>query len=183
MNSMKQPKPAPRPVEVFPKGDLEIVMTRQFHAPRQHVFDAWTKPELLRQWLGVRGGWTMSVCEIDLRVGGAYRYVWHKASTGAELAMGGVYREIVPPRRIVNAETFDDPWYEGQCLVTLELDEKSGVTTCTLTARYDSVEIRDGILATPMATGVEESYAVLDSLLAVRTPDGFAGVRPAATED
>src|SRR5713101_1933605 len=92
------------------RGDREIAMTRVFDAPRKLVFDAYTKPELLKRWLGVFGGWSLAVCEVDLRVGGSYRYVWHGAD-GRKMAMRGVYREIVPAERIVSTETFDEPWY------------------------------------------------------------------------
>ena len=82
------------------RGDREIVMTRTFNAPRNLVFDAFTKPELVRQWLLGPPGWSMPVCEIDLRVGGTYRYVWRKAGA-PDMGMGGVYREVVAPERIV----------------------------------------------------------------------------------
>jgi uncharacterized protein YndB with AHSA1/START domain len=147
------------------RGDNEIVMTRVFDAPRRLVFDAWTKPELLQRWLGVRAGWTMPVCEIDLRVGGAYRFVWKKGG-GPEMGLRGVYREIVAPERIVSTERFDDPWYPGEGLNTLVLVEKDGRTTLTTVARYETREARDGVLASPMATGVAESYDALVEVLA-----------------
>ena len=80
--------------------DREIVFTRVFDAPRELVFDAMTRPELLKRWLLGPPGWTMPICEIDLRVGGAYRYVWRSAD-GVEMGMGGIHREIVRPERIV----------------------------------------------------------------------------------
>src|ERR1700720_367482 len=98
-------------LQVTAQSDREIVMTRVFDAPRNLVFDAWTKPELLKRWLGVFGGWALAVCEIDLKVGGAYRYVW-RGPDSAEMGMGGVYREIVPAERIVCTEVFDESWYE-----------------------------------------------------------------------
>ena len=85
-------------LEITTPGDREIVMTRVFDAPRELVFDAHTKPELVKRWLLGPDGWSMPVCEIDLRVGGAYRYVWRRDTDGTEMGMGGVYREIVPPR-------------------------------------------------------------------------------------
>src|SRR5690242_19263272 len=89
-------------------GDREIVMTRSFDAPRTLVFDAWTRPELLKRWLLGPPGWSMIVCDVDLKVGGAYRYVWRHDDKGTEMGMGGVYREIVAPERIVSTEKFDE---------------------------------------------------------------------------
>ena len=129
---------------------------------------AWSStpgPELLKRWLGVRGGWTFAVCEVDLRVGGAYRFVW-RGPKGNEMGMGGVYREIVRPERLVATEKFDDPWYEGEAVDTTVFVEKDGRTTATTTVRYASREVRDAVLKTPMATGIAENYAKLDGVLA-----------------
>ena len=96
-------------MQVTTPSEREIAMTRVFDAPRSLVFDAWTKPELLKRWLGVRGGWSMVVCEVDLKVGGTYRFVWRKGLDGPEMGMGGVYREVVRPERLVATESFDNP--------------------------------------------------------------------------
>jgi uncharacterized protein YndB with AHSA1/START domain len=149
-------------------SDREIAMTRVFAAPARLVYDAHTKPELLKRWLGVFGGWSLSTCEIDLRVGGKYRWVWSKAS-GTEMGMGGTYQELVTNARIVANEAFDNPWYEGQCLVTTEFVETDGKTTLTATMRYDSKKIRDGVLKSPMETGIVASYDKLAALLAEST--------------
>jgi uncharacterized protein YndB with AHSA1/START domain len=140
-------------------------MTRVFDAPRSLVFDAWTKPELLKRWLGVRGGWTFAVCEVDLRVGGSYRFVW-RGPGGIEMGMGGVYREIVRPERLVATEKFDEPWYEGEALDTMVFIERDGKTTATTTVRYASREVRDAVLKSPMDSGVAESYDKLAEVLA-----------------
>ena len=153
-------------LQITTPTDREIVMTRVFDAPRRLVFEALTKPELLKRWLGVRRGWSMAVCEIDLRVGGALRYVWRKDSKGIEMGMRGVYREIVPAERIVNTETFDDPWFPGEALDTMVLVEQGGKTTLTTTVLYDSQEIRDGVLKSGMERGVAESYDQLAEQLA-----------------
>jgi uncharacterized protein YndB with AHSA1/START domain len=145
--------------------DREIVMTRVFAAPRKLVFDAWTKPELLRRWLLGPPGWTMPVCEIDLRVGGAYRFEW-LGQDGTTMGMGGVYREIVFPERIVNTQLFDQDWTGGETLGTLLLTELGGKTTLTNKVLYSSREARDGALRTRMAEGVEAGYARLDEILA-----------------
>ncbi len=152
---------------VTPKGDREFVITRTFAAPRTLVFDALSKPEMVKQWLNGPPGWTLSVCEIDLRVGGKYCYVWSN-SAGADKGMGlsGVYKEVQRPERIVNTEKFDPEWYAGEALSTTELTEQKGITLMTITARYGSKKTRDGILASPMEGGLEFSYQELDKLLA-----------------
>ena len=158
-------------LQVTTPSEREIAMTRVFDAPRSLVFDAWTKPELLKRWLGVRGGWTFAVCEVDLRVGGSYRFVW-RGPTGAEMGMGGVYREIVRPERLVATEKFDEPWYEGDALDTTTFVERGGKTTATTTVRYASREVRDAVLKTPMLTGVAESYDKMAEVLASRVGQG-----------
>src|SRR6266851_566436 len=125
------------------RGDREIVMTRVFDAPRSLVFEAFTKPELVKQWLLGPEGWSMPVCEIDLRVGGKYRYVWRHVN-GKEMGMDGVYREIVPQERLVCTELFDEAWYAGESLITTTLVEQGGRTTMTSTMVYVSREVRDG---------------------------------------
>jgi uncharacterized protein YndB with AHSA1/START domain len=129
------------------------------------VFDAWTRPELLKRWLGVFGGWTFAVCEVDLRVGGKYRFVW-RGKDGNEMGMGGLYREIVRPERIVCTEKFDDPWYEGDAIDTTTFVERAGKTTMTTTVLYASKEIRDAVLKSPMESGVAKSYDKLAEVLA-----------------
>ncbi len=152
-------------LKITTRGDREIVMTRTLDAPRALVFDAFSKPDLVRQWLLGPEGWSMPVCEIDLRVGGKYRYVWRHAS-GNEMGMGGVFREIVPPERIVSTEKFDQAWYPGEAVGTVTFVEQSGKTTVTQTVQYQSAEARDAVLKSPMASGVEAGYKRLEQLLA-----------------
>ncbi len=152
-------------LSVTTPSDREIAMTRVFDAPRHLVYAAWTKPELLRRWLGVFGGWEMVVCEIDLRVGGAYRYLW-RGPDGAEVGMRGVYLEIVPNERIVCTEVFDQSWYEGDAVDTLTFVEQSGKTTATTTVRYASKAVRDAVLRSPMEHGVAAGYDRLEEILA-----------------
>lgn len=152
-------------LQVSTPSDREIAMTRVFDAPRSMVFDAWTRPELLTRWLGVRGGWTFAICQVDLRVGGSYRFVW-RGPGGAEMGMVGVYREIARPDRLVATEKFDESWYEGEALDTTTFVEQNGKTTATTTVRYASREVRDGVLKSPMERGVAESYDKLDEVLA-----------------
>jgi uncharacterized protein YndB with AHSA1/START domain len=145
-------------------SDREIAMTRVFDAPRSLVFDAFTKPELLKRWLGLVEGWTFALCEVDLKVGGAYRYVW-RGPKGQEMGMGGVYREIARPERVVCTEKFDDPWYEGEAVDTMTFIERNGKTTATTTVLYASKTVRDAVLKSPMDKGVAESYDKLDEVL------------------
>ena len=149
-------------------SDREIAMTRVFQAPRRLVWDAHTKPELLKRWLLGPDGWSMPVCEVDLRVGGAYRWVWRRDKDGTEMASGGVYKEIVAPERLVATERFEQPWYPGEGLNTLVLTESGGKTTLTQTMLYASREIRDGVLKSGMETGVEASYDRLETMLAAK---------------
>ncbi len=152
-------------LQVSARGEREIVITRDFAAPRRLVFDALTKPELLQRWLGVFGGWSLAVCEIDLKVGGSYRYVW-RGPDGAEMGMRGVFREIVPNERIVSTESFDEPWYPGEAVGTAVLTELGGKTTLTTTVLYASKEAREGVLKSPMESGMAQGYDTLDALLA-----------------
>jgi uncharacterized protein YndB with AHSA1/START domain len=152
-------------LKVTTPTDCEIVMTRVFDAPRGLVFDAWTKPELLKRWLHGPDGWLLSVCEIDLRIGGRYRYVW-RHTDGREMGMGGVYREIVPPERLVTTELFDEDWTGGETVGTLIFTEQAGKTTLTQTLLYSSREARDGALKTGMEQGVAASYDRLEDMLA-----------------
>jgi len=142
-----------------------IVMTRVFDAPHRLVFEALTKPELFKRWLLGPPGWSLPVCEIDLKVGGACRFVW-RGPDGTDMGMRGVYREIVPPERIVHTELFDEDWTGGETLVTTVLVEDGGKTTLTMTVLYSSREARDAALSTGMEQGVAASYDRLAELLA-----------------
>jgi uncharacterized protein YndB with AHSA1/START domain len=144
-------------------SEREVTMTRAFAAPRELVWDAWTRPEHVTRWLLGPEGWTMPVCEIDLRPGGAWRFVWRK-DDGTEMEMTGDYREVEPPARLVNTERWGGEWPES--VNTLLLEEADGLTTMTLTSLYVSQEVRDAALATGMADGAEQSFARLDDLLA-----------------
>lgn len=152
-------------LQVTTPTDREIVMTRAFAAPRKLVFDAFTRPELLKRWLYGLEGWSLAVCEIDLRVGGRYRYVWHDNRNGVDMGMGGVYREVVAPERIVATERFDEAWYPGEALGTMVFTEQGGRTTLTQTMLYESREARDTAL-TGMEDGVRVSYDRLAAVLA-----------------
>jgi uncharacterized protein YndB with AHSA1/START domain len=144
-------------LEVTTPSERELAMTRIFDAPRKLVFAALTEPERVKRWLTGPPGWSMPVCRIDLRVGGEYRYEWRHTS-GREMGMGGVFREIVPYERIVATEVFDDAWYPGEALGTTTLVEIGGKTRLTQTMRYESKEARDAVLQSGAASGVAHCY-------------------------
>jgi uncharacterized protein YndB with AHSA1/START domain len=143
--------------------DREIVLSREFDAPRRLVFEAWTKPELLMRWYGARGWW-LTGCEVDLRVGGRYRFV-SAGPDGETMVQSGVYREVVPPERLVHTELFDDQSYPGETLITHDFTERTSRTTVTTTVVYATREGRDTVLRYPMRRGVGESYDRLAELL------------------
>lgn len=142
--------------------DTEVVITRVVDAPRRLVFDAWTNPKYVPRWLLGPEGWTMPVCEIDLRPGGSWHYVWRKAD-GSEMAMSGSYKEVTPPERLVSTESWGPEWPET--LNTLVLTESGGRTTITLTVIYPSKAARDAALQTGMKEGMDQGFARLDSVL------------------
>ncbi len=145
-------------------SDTEIQISRDFAAPRELVFDAFTRPELLKRWLSGPPGWSFVVCEVDLRVGGAYRFVW-RGPDGMEMGLGGVHREIARPERVVNTQLYDQDWTGGEAVGTLQLTGKNGVTHSTNTVRYQSKEARDGALASGMDQGMVAGYNRLEELL------------------
>jgi uncharacterized protein YndB with AHSA1/START domain len=153
-------------LQIEAQGEREIVMSRVFDAPRALVFEAFTRPDLLRRWLLGPPGWSMPICEVDLKVGGRYRYVWRNDKDGREMGMGGVYREVAPPTRLVSTEKFDDAWYPGEAVGTLDLVERNGQTTVTQTMLYESRDARDAVLQSPMERGVKASYDRLEELMA-----------------
>jgi uncharacterized protein YndB with AHSA1/START domain len=158
----------PGTLTVTTPTDRQIVLTRVFDAPRRMVFDAFTKPELLRRWFGARG-WNLVVCEVDLRVGGGWRFV-SRGPDGDHMGQGGVYREIVPPDRLAYTEVFDGQSYPGESLIAHDFVEQGGRTTLTSTLLYATREGRDTVLRYPMARGVAESYDRLAGLLRSRRP-------------
>jgi uncharacterized protein YndB with AHSA1/START domain len=139
-------------------SDREIVMTRVFNAPRKLVWEAWTSPEHVPHWMLGPPGWSMPVCEIDLRPGGVWHFVWRHVD-GREMAMTGVYREVVPPERAVSTESWGADWPET--LNTLILSEVDGKTMVTHTTLYPSKEARDAALGTGMKNGMAASMDLL----------------------
>ena len=145
-------------------SDQEIRMTRLFNAPRHLVFAAMTRPEHVTQWWGRLGdGYSVPVCEIDLRVGGRWRFV--NRHPHGEAAFHGEYREIAPPSRLVFTEIFEE-FPDTVSVVTTELTDEGGKTRMTATVRYPSLEVRDMVLATGMSAGAGISYDRLEDLVA-----------------
>ena len=144
-------------------SDREIRLTRLFDAPRHLVFEALTKPEHIKRWWGALGdGYSVPVCEVDLRPGGKWRFVNRHPNGDAEFY--GVYREITPPERLVYTETYA-PFPDGDSLVTTELRDENGKTRMTVTALYPSLDVRDMVLKTGMERGAALSYDRLDELV------------------
>ncbi|WP_217923461.1 SRPBCC family protein [Miltoncostaea oceani] len=143
-------------------GDREIVITRSFDAPAAAVFRAWTTPDLVRRWWGFpTSEWV--VCDIDLRVGGTWRYVTRE--DGVEVGFHGEYREIDAPVRLVSTEVFEG-FPDAEALDTLVLEERDGVTTLTITVLHQLPEHRDGHIASGMEHGMQVSFDRLEDAIA-----------------
>lgn len=149
-------------LQVTTPNDRDVVVRRRFDAPRRQVFAALTRPELLRRWYGPEG-WTFETCEIDLRVGGHWRFVIHRPD-GKAIGQKGQYREIVVGERLVNTESWED-WDAGETLVTTVLEEHRGTTAFTCTMHFPSREVRDIVLKNGLEKGVRDGYTKLDQLL------------------
>ena len=151
-------------------SDREVKVQRSFKAPRPLVFRAFTEPQLVRQWLLGPPGWTMPVCEMDVRVGGQYRWRWQSESKDEQFGFSGTFREVQPPSRLVHTEAYDPGSVGGtypgnEALVTVTFTEERGVTTVTTLIDFGSKETRDGAMATGMTDGREQCYQLLDRLL------------------
>src|SRR5690349_2654495 len=135
----------PGTLQLTKPNDCEIQLKRMFAAPRERVFAAFTDPELLRRWFFGKPGGTLAVCEVALKPGDSFRYVWRDPD-GSEMGMSGVCLEIKAPERIVATEKWDQPWYPGDATGTITFTEKGGITTLTQTLRYESRAARDMVL-------------------------------------
>lgn len=144
-------------------SDTEIRVVRVFAAPRETLWAMHTDPTHIPNWLTGPEGWTMPVCELDARPGGRWRYVWRKTK-GEEMAMEGDFVEVVRPSRLVTTERWGPEWPETVNVV--EFTSQGDRTVLTMTVRYPSKEARDAALQTGMTTGMDQSYARLDALLA-----------------
>jgi uncharacterized protein YndB with AHSA1/START domain len=143
-------------------SDLELAMTRLFDAPRELVFDAWTNPEHLPHWMTGPTGWTMIVCDIDLRAGGGFRYVWKRDGV-PDMEITGIYHEVIPPERLVFLESWGGDW--ADTINTLVLTEEHGKTRMTSTVRYQSTELRDAAMNSGMKEGMNLSFNRLSEYL------------------
>jgi len=164
----------PAPAQVTLPSDREVRVSRQFNAPRQLVYDAHAKPELLRKWLVGYPGWDMPVCEMDTRVGGAYRWQWKNREDGKQFGFFGTFTEVDDPTRLAHDQYFD-PGELGTsmpvgdpCQISLDLQEANGVTTLVCTMKFASKEARDGAVATGMTDGMEFNYKYLDEMCKAR---------------
>lgn len=152
-------------------SDREVQVTRSFKAPRALVFRAFTEPALVRRWMLGPPGWSMPVCDMDVRVGGSYRWQWRSDTDGQEFGFVGTFREIEAPSRIVHTESFDPGTVggsypaSGEALITTTFTEDAGVTTMTTVMDFGSKEARDGAMKTGMTDGMEQSYQLLDRVL------------------
>ncbi len=145
-------------------SDREIVTTRVLDAPKALVFECMIRPEFIRRWMLGPDGWTMPVCEFEPRVGGRFRYLWRNAQ-GGEMGMTGVIRAFDPPDRIVNTQLFDGDDSGEPSVVTLTLSEADGRTTLTTAVLYPSTAVRDAMLNSGMADGMQAGYRRMDALL------------------
>lgn len=170
--------PAPMKLAVTTPNDLQIVMTRAFDAPRRLVWEALTRPELVRRWMFCPPGWSWAECEMDVRVAGKFRWAWNGPDGKLALCISGEHREVTPPAKIVHTERMEmgpgvagcgpesasaEP---GAVLVTLELAEQGGETRMRMTISCPTREVRDAMLASGMDQGMEAGYQQLDALLA-----------------
>jgi uncharacterized protein YndB with AHSA1/START domain len=155
-------------LKVTTPSDREIVMTRTFDAPRHLVFEAMTKPELIKRWLFLPPGWSMTTCEEDVRVGGKFRWEWAGPDGKTAMTMSGVYSEVVPPERIARTEKFEMGCNTevGEQQAKIVLTEQGGKTLLTLTVLCPNKEARDGMIASGMEQGVSAGYDKLDEMLA-----------------
>jgi uncharacterized protein YndB with AHSA1/START domain len=151
-------------------SDREVKVIRSFKAPRALVYRAWTEPELVRRWLLGPPGWSMPLCEMDVRVGGRYQWRWRSEDNASEFGFTGTFREVQPASRIVHTEAYDPGTVGGgfpgeDAIVTVTFTEEAGVTTVTTLIDFGSKEARDAAVATGMTDGMEQSYQLLDRLL------------------
>ncbi len=163
----------PETAQVALPGDTQVSVKRAFRAPRELVWEAYTTPELMRRWLTGYPGWTMTVCEMDVRAGGTFRWRWRDDADGKEFGFHGEYLEVDAPARLTNTEAFDPGDVGGSmgaepALITVTFEEHDGATVMTTLIEYDSQASRDEAVATGMTDGMEWSYKNLDRTLAER---------------
>ena len=156
--------------QVTTPSDREVEVTRSFKAPKALVYRAYTEPALVRRWLLGPPGWSMPVCEMDVRVDGQYRWRWRNDENGQEFGFTGTFREVRPASRLVHTEGYDPgsvggDFPGGEAIVTVTFVEDGGVTTVTTLIDFGSKDARDNAVSTGMTDGMEQSYQLLDRLL------------------
>jgi len=155
-------------LELTTPTPTQVLITRALAVPRELVFEAYTTPDLIRRWLLGPEGWTMPECDVDLRPGGGYRYVWRKAGV-PDMVLTGRFEAVEPPERLVAREAFDDDWTGGETLVVTEFAaQEDGGTLVRTTVEYASPAAREAALRTGMTDGMEAGYRRLEALLAGR---------------
>jgi len=159
--------------EVTLPEDGVVRVRRAFDAPRPLVYQAYTTPDLMRRWLLGPPGWAMPVCEMDVREGGRFRWRWRSEADGKEFGFHGEFLEVRPPELLRHTEVFDpgdtgESMGDAEATVSVRFEDGGGFTTVTTTVDYGSNEARDAALATGMTDGMEQSYQLLDELLAAR---------------
>ena len=159
-----------KPAEVSTPSDREVQVKRSFDAPAKLVWQAYSEPALMRRWLGGHPGWSMPVCEMDIRLGGKYRWRWRSEEGGQEFGFSGEMLEVVPHSRIVHTQIYDAgdlgvSMGKEATVVTVTFDETRGITSVTTTIRYASKEDRDAAFSTGMTDGMEMNYKLLDEVL------------------
>src|SRR5688572_26249231 len=153
----------PEKAQVTTPSDREVAVTRTFDASRSLVWDAYTKPELTRRWMLGPPGWSMPVCEMDVRPGGKFRWRWKSDEDGKEFGFHGEFKEVVKPSRLVHTESYDPGDIGGTmgdeaALITTTFVEHDGRTTMTSVMDFGSKKSRDAAMATGMTDGMEQSY-------------------------
>ena len=156
--------------QVSQPSDREVKVTRSFRAPRALVYRAHTEPQLVKRWMLGPPGWTMPICEMDVRVGGRYRWRWRSDKDGKEFGFAGTFREVQPASKLVHTEAYDpgtvaDQYPGSEAIVAVTFTEENGITTVTSLIDFGSKETRDAAMSTGMTDGMEQSYQQLDRLL------------------
>ncbi len=151
------------PLKIKKIGDLEIEIMRSFPVPRQVVFDCLTKPDLLKAWMMVPEGWNFIECKVDLRVRGKFRFVWQNAD-GIKMGVGGVYKSIQAPEKLVNTELVEGGPSEAETVATIILEESNGKTLMQSSVKYTAKQIRDKAYDGSLEAGLAISYNRLEAL-------------------
>lgn len=159
-----------KPAEASLPSETEVLVKRSFDAPVHLVWRAYMEPDLLRRWCTAMPGWSMPVCEMDMRVGGTYRWRWRNDENGQEFGFTGDVLEVAPHSKIVHTQLFDagtlgESMGNEPSIITVTFHEVHGITNVTTSIQYASKADRDAAFATGMTDGMEMSYQVLDGML------------------